>query len=193
MVDQFNYAFNATMGHEGGYSSDPADAGGETYRGIARRFHPDWPGWAVIDLLKIAPDFERLLARDPELPKLVRQFYRTMFWSRFWGDELARLAPRLAFEVFDTAVNMGVHRAVSFLQDALNKLNRDSRLYPDLMVDGVFGAKSLDALRIYAKVDPPELLLKVLNVLQGAHYLEYMGQDTRQEKYARGWFKRVTL
>ena len=34
----FNIAFEITMGHEGGYSFDKDDAGGETYRGISRRY-----------------------------------------------------------------------------------------------------------------------------------------------------------
>ena len=36
----FNDAFDETMGHEGGYVNDSNDAGGETYRGISRRFNP---------------------------------------------------------------------------------------------------------------------------------------------------------
>lgn len=30
--------------HEGGYSNDPIDLGGETYKGIARNAHPNWQG-----------------------------------------------------------------------------------------------------------------------------------------------------
>jgi len=29
-----------TLAHVGGYVKDPHDAGGETYKGIARRFNP---------------------------------------------------------------------------------------------------------------------------------------------------------
>lgn len=38
-----------------------------------------------------------------------------------------------------------------------------------------------------------ELLLKILNVLQGNFYLDYMRKNTVQEKYMRGWFNRVKL
>ena len=47
----FNKAYKATMGHEGGYVDDPADKGGETYKGIARRYNPGWGGWKQIDPL----------------------------------------------------------------------------------------------------------------------------------------------
>ena len=72
-----------------------------------------------------------------------------MFWDRFWGDEVSAIAPSLARELFDTAVNMGVTRSVSFLQEALNVLNRNQLLYHDLTVDGSFGPKSIEALQQY--------------------------------------------
>lgn len=36
----FQESFRIAMGHEGGYSKDPDDAGGETYKGISRKFNP---------------------------------------------------------------------------------------------------------------------------------------------------------
>lgn len=193
MNKQFNKAFESTMGHEGGYVSDPDDAGGETYRGVSRRYHPHWPGWYVIDYLKKQSGFPDNLTGHANLQEEVRCFYKREFWDCFRGDKLASITPSLALEMFDTAVNMGAGRAVMFLQEALNSLNRDQSLFPDLVVDGGFGSKSMSALTEYGKHDKPELLLKVMNVLQGHHYLEYMGKDHSQEKYARGWFNRVTL
>ena len=43
----FEEAYYKTMGHEGGYTDDPSDVGGETYKGIARTYNPDWDGWTV--------------------------------------------------------------------------------------------------------------------------------------------------
>jgi len=37
------------------------------------------------------------------------------------------------------------------------------------------------------------ILLKIMNVLQGMHYISYMNKSPVQEKYARGWFGRVSL
>ena len=54
-------------------------------------------------------------------------------------------------------------------------------------------AGALAALRAYLKKDKPDLLLKIMNVLQGMHYIEFMTKSPVQEKFARGWFKRVEL
>jgi hypothetical protein len=37
--------------NEGGFKliDIAADRGGQTYAGIARNFHPNWPGWHCID------------------------------------------------------------------------------------------------------------------------------------------------
>jgi lysozyme family protein len=187
----FQPAFQRTLGHEGGYVRDPKDRGGETYKGIARRFNPGWAGWARIDQAKRARNFPRNLDSDATLQAAVAALYKQHYWDKFQGDAIPDQA--IAEELFDTAVNLGVGRAVEFLQRALNALNREATLYEDLVADGLFGRKSLTALRAYLKTDKPETLLKILNVLQGMHYINYMTQSPEQEKFARGWFKRVTL
>jgi hypothetical protein len=45
----FDKAFEQIKRYEGGYGNDPSDAGGETYCGISRISHPNWPGWQFID------------------------------------------------------------------------------------------------------------------------------------------------
>jgi len=187
----FNPAFKRTLVHEGEYVSDPRDRGGETYKGIARRRHPGWEGWARIDKAKRRRGFPASLRSDAALQAEVGNFYRRTFWEPLQGDALPDQA--IAEELFDSAVNMGLTRATEFLQRALNVLNRGGKLYADLVVDGDLGSKTLAALHAYLKKDPAELLLKVLNVLQGAHYIQLMTQSPVQEAFARGWFKRVEI
>lgn len=188
----FKRVFDKTMGHEGGYVNDPDDPGGETYQGITRRDYSDWPGWEIIDARKRqGEDFAQRLSFSEELQATVRDFYREHFWSPLKCGQMG--SETVAAEVFDTAVNMGSGTAVKFLQQALNAFNRDGTIYPDLKVDGGMGAKSLGALAAYLKSDPEHYLLTALNVLQGARYLGIMGRNQRLEKYARGWFGRVTL
>ena len=48
----FTPAFTLSKINEGGWVNDPNDIGGETYRGISRKFNPKWNGWSVIDEMK---------------------------------------------------------------------------------------------------------------------------------------------
>ena len=187
----FKEAFELTLAHEGGYVKDPDDRGGETYKGIARRYNPGWSGWVRIDKAKKQRGFPQNLKVDPALQTEAAAFYRSHYWDKFQGDNIPVQA--IANELFDTAVNLGVARAIEFFQRALNVLNRAGALYDNLVTDGVFGPKSLAALRAYLKKDKPDYLLKILNVLQGMHYIEFMTRSPLQEKFARGWLNRVTI
>ncbi len=188
----FDEAYKRTCQNEGGYVNDPDDPGGETYKGISRRYHPGWIGWFIIDELKDNPAFPDALYINLGLEADVKGFYKERFWDQFLGDEFAN--KEIVCELFDTAVNLGVSRAVEFLQRALNAFNRDEKLYPDLVVDGQFGPKTLDALELYLRNDYFDCLLLAMNCLQGTHYLEKMRESPIKEKYARGWFNdRVSL
>ena len=185
----FTRALAGLLKIEGGYVNDPDDLGGETYRGIARRYNADWSGWARIDQAKRGRGFPASLERDTALRTAVRQFYKQRYWDPYQGTAIADQA--IAAKLLDIAVNLGVARAVTFLQRALNVLNRDGALYPDLQADGAFGPQTQTALTTYRKKDKPVFLLKTLNILQGMHYIESIESDATREKYARGWLKRV--
>ncbi len=60
--------------HEGGYTNDPVDVGGETYRGIARRYNPQWEGWDLIDDTK--PNI-----KHTNLDPYVHKFYEEKYWD----------------------------------------------------------------------------------------------------------------
>ena len=121
----------------------------------------------------------------------MREFYEANFWDRLRLDDFED--QDVANEMFDTAVNMGVGRAGKFLQECLNYLNRNGSLFDDLVEDGKIGPASLAALNEIESNGDAGILLTMLNVCQGRHYMEYMRKSPTQEKYARGWFKRVQL
>lgn len=186
----FDKAFDITMAHEGGYSNDPADMGGETYMGIARRYHPQWEGWPTIDRIKSETGQIPYGKKFPELDQSVRRYYKPTFWDPLRGDRIPDQL--IAQELFDTAVNMGVSRAGKFLQRTLNCLNRNGQLYPDLDEDGKIGPATLGALEMLLPQEAG-LVFKMLNVLQGCHYIDFMTANPIQERFARGWFNRVTF
>ena len=189
----FEEAYKKTMSHEGKYSIDPTDEGGETYCGISRRWFPDWEGWAIVDASRSKDGFPRCLDDYNVLQPLIPLFYKQHFWNRFQGDKIKN--QEVTNELFDTAVNMSVSDSVKFLQIGLNVLNRNQALYPDMTDDGVLGPTTLTNFNKYVSAERGNvsMLLKVMNVLQGQHYIEYMNKSPVQEKYCRGWFNRVEI
>lgn len=191
----FEIAYGETELREGGYVNDPVDRGGETCRGISRRFHPDWIGWALVDRLKTEhpQTFRQVIDEHPDVAELAKTFYREKFWQPVRGDELPN--QHIANKVFDTAVNQGIGSSVRYLQEGLNLLNRNQLNYGDIEIDGDLGAQTLAALKQFLDLEQgrPDYLLKLLNILQAHRYLEVMRRDPTQERFARGWLNRLEL
>jgi lysozyme family protein len=196
-MSYFDDVFKMTMEFEGGYVDDPDDPGGETYKGIARKRHPSWYGWGEIDVVKASIEgyepkaLNRLLQENPIVQEAVKQFYRLRFWDEVMGDHISDFF--LAREIFDTAVNMGPYNAIMFLQQALNILNRNQRLYNDILEDGKIGAITLSSVEALLRHDNIEDLIFWMNIFQGARYAFLMRKNPKLEKYARGWAKRVYI
>lgn len=111
----FEKAYLRTKKFEGGYVNDPDDSGGETYHGISRKFHPTWPGWKIIDEQKKKENFPKNLnERRGELLPLEKNFYKKEFWDKVWGDKISD--QRVANDMYDTAVNMGVGTSIKLSQ-----------------------------------------------------------------------------
>lgn len=174
----FDISFNKTSGHEGGYANDSDDRGGETYRGIARKFWPHWSGWAEIDAAK-AENKKVDSLRSKTLDQRVYDHYFDHFWCASGCDRLKDEA--LAYEVYDTAVNMGQRRSVLFLQEAVRLLGEK------ISLDGVIGPKTLAAANRLSA----EKLVRIINVLQGERYLEIVRADASQMKFFLGWLRRA--
>ncbi len=97
----FDTAFDRLMGHEGGYSNNPADPGGETMWGVTKRVAVAG-GWTGS-----MKDFPRDRAK---------QVYRFEYWDAIKAEQLPE---SLRFDVFDAAVNSGIKQAVKWLQYAI--------------------------------------------------------------------------
>lgn len=175
----FNEAFEQTMGHEGGYSNDPDDPGGETYWGISRVHHPSWGGWRKIDAGQ---------RENPFLYTAVKEFYWKEYWKKLHCDWFH---PAIGAELFDSGVNVGKNAAVIFLQHSLNLLNQNEKWYENILMDGSVGPQTRKAYDSLPKKYLPALL-KVQNICQGAYYIDLMDSDERREKWI-GWFGRVSL
>lgn len=184
----FKTAHKVVMANEGGYANSPHDTGGETYKGIARKKHPNWPGWKIVDSARFDKSFPDNLDRNEILQMLVLDFFKEEFWDVLSLDQISDQS--VATELYDTGVNMGVGIAALFLQTALNVSNRNGADYPDLKEDAVIGLKTVSAMNHHKR---PADVLKVLNVLQGARYIDIMKHNPSQEIFFRSWFSRVAI
>lgn len=98
---------------EGGYSHDPNDRGGETYKGVSRKNWPNWSGWNLID----ASVYKTSAALNaiPGLHDLVVSFYKVNFWDKVGGDAI--ISQSVAGLLMDSAVNEGITPAVKRAQE----------------------------------------------------------------------------
>jgi lysozyme family protein len=192
-MDIFDDVIKKTLHLEGGYTNHKDDRGGETYKGVARNFHPTWKGWKIIDNLK-GHGFPKSLDSNEELQQLVKEFYKKEFWLSINADAVAELSPDVALELFDTGVNMGTTTAAKFLQETLNILNRNQKLYKNLPIDGKPGTITLNALSTLLRADGTDnYLITVMNLLQGCRYLTLIKHNESQEAFIRGWLKRIKI
>ncbi len=174
----FDEAFAELIDIEGGHGNHKDDRGGETNWGITE---------AVARANGYTGDMKDLTQTQ------ARAIYKAQYWDTLRLDDVAGLYWPLAGELFDTAVNMGVAVAGKFLQRALNALNRKGQDFPDLTVDGVVGPMTIANLRAFLHrrgIEGQKVLLRALNALQGARYIEITEGREQNETFVFGWFLR---
>lgn len=160
---------------EAGYSNNPADKGGETMYGItkatARENGYDGP------------------MRDLPRP-LAEKIYLEKFVSAPGFLRIAAIDMKIAEKLVDAGVNCGPSLPGPWLQRTLNLLNRQAKLFPDLVVDGVLGKNTQFALMSVLRQrgeDGQTVILRTLNGLQSAHYFEITERRPQNEEFFFGW------
>lgn len=172
----FDKAFAHVIGVEGGYSNDKNDLGGATRYGITEAE-------------------ARSNGYTGPMTALPLDFAKGIYQRKYWGalslDDVAALSYPVALELFDTGVNMGIGVSGKFFQRSLNALNRQQRDYPDVTVDGAIGPRTVAAMRGFFKArgaaKAESVLLKALNCLQGARYIELTEARPANEDFTFGW------
>lgn len=176
-------AIDALIAVEGGYVNDSRDAGGETNWGVTEAVARQN---GYIGTMK---DMPRSVAKD---------IYIRRYWVLPGFDKVATISEPIAAELLDTGVNMGPTWATMFLQRSLNAFSRNGADYPMIPVDGKCGAGTLGTLQSYmrsrGRSNGEAVLLKAMNALQGARYIELTEQRTQNASFTYGWFaQRVSM
>ncbi len=171
---EFNVALQKTLAHEGGYSNDPDDLGGETYKGISRKAHSHWHGWEIIAKYKSKSGFPTSLDNDVELQKEVEIFYWTDFWLPLKAFKM--LTQSTADSVFDFAVNAGIKTSVSLVQSVVGA-----------NTDGIIGDQTLAKLNAF----DPSHFQAVFTVAKIQYYISIIKKRPASKKYLYGWIIRA--
>jgi lysozyme family protein len=163
------------LDREKGYANNPNDTGGETMWGItiatARR-----NGYTGA---------MRELSRDQAFAIYMKEYVVAPGFMR-----IAAINVTIAAELVDSGVNCGPGRPGKWLQRALNLLNRQAKLFADLEVDGVLGQQTQLALLYvlgHRGIDGETVILRALNCLQGAYYMEITENRAANEEFFFGW------
>lgn len=167
---------------EGLYSNDPSDSGGATMLGIT-------------EVVARANGYAGPM--DKMSPTIARDIFYNQYWAIQRLDDIASLSEGIAYELFDTGVNCGIGTSGLFLQECLNGLNRLEKDYPDVKTDGLIGPLTVYTLKQFLTFRGQKgelVMLRLLNCLQGARYLDLTQARKKDEKWLFGWvLQRVTL
>ena len=153
---------------EGGYVDDPSDSGGKTKYGITEAVARK-EGYAgkMIDL-------PRSLAFD---------IYSVRYWDSVRASDIEKISSRVASEVVDSAVNIGVRGASKMLQRSLNALTNHN-----LVVDGIVGSRTIKALAEHIEHRKDDtVLMKALNCIQGEYYITLTEKRGKDKRFIYGW------
>lgn len=168
---------DGVIGREGRYSNHPSDTGGETMWGITARV-------------------ARANGYNGPMKEMPREVAKNIYFSRYVQEPgfaaIMPLSEPIAEELVDTGVNMGPTIPSLMLQKALNGLNQQGRDYPDLVEDADVGPATIAALKAFLAKRGKEgesVLLKALNCLQGARYIDLARGRAANEDFLYGWLR----
>lgn len=162
----FEAAFAAVIGHEGGFTDRRSDPG-------------NWTGGRVgagtlkgtkYGISAASYPYEDIAGMTPAVAKMI-------YFRDYWKPSGAYACPRgISYAVFDSAVNNGRINAAKFLQRAAG-----------VLADGIVGPKTLAAVRIAANKDPRKLLKE----FQAQRTWHHMKLDKMDDEYGLGWSRRL--
>ena len=174
----FDYAFEKTIKHEGGYNDVKGDAGGATNWGISLRFLKDLHktcSWVDIDGDGDvdATDIKNLKIED------AKKIYFNQFWSKQKCDLIKDDV--VAAKVFDMSVNMGLIQSGKLLQRACQLCGKN------ITDDGIIGSGTINAVDSIK----PEELITAIRYQCVQFYLNLVEKNKDYNKFLKGWLRRA--
>ena len=175
---RFDFAVNAVLKHEGGFSNHPNDPGGATNYGISLRFLKEMNIHIDDDPDINIDDVKEIYFTD------AIEIYKKYWWDKYHYEAINSLA--VAAKIFDMAVNMGSKQAHKLTQRACQYCG-----HSEIEVDGILGAKTLAALNeisLHARED--DFRYELVDE-QKWFYEHLVENDSRLNVFLKGWLNRA--
>ena len=162
-ANPFDGALPFILRWEGGFVDHPSDPGGRTNKGVTQRVYTSWLARRGLPQSDVKNIF------DAE----VKAIYETDYWLPPRCNELPI---QLDLVQFDTAVNMGVGRAVRFLQAAVG-----------CGADGQYGSETAKAV---ARCESRTTLAAYCEARE-AFYRRLVAKKPELKVFLAGWMNRL--
>lgn len=161
MIENFPDSLKlAVLPHEGGFVNDPEDPGGATNKGVTQHVYDHWRVTSGLPIRSVKQ------IEDHE----VEAIYKKLYWD---ACSCSLLPDGVDYAVFDFAVNSGVYRACSFLQEAAGA-----------PVDGHVGPVTIAAVKVR---HPRDLVHAICDAR-----VEFLHRLKTFPHFGTGWVRRVT-
>lgn len=171
MHSNYEKAYAIEKRYEGGNIDHPRDPGGRTSRGVTQRVY------SAYRKRKGQPTQDVFRADETEIAEIYRQQYADVV--RF--DDLPS---GIDLVVFDGAINSGPKQSIKWIQAGLNAMRQPSSSSPELVVDGVMGLITLQAIETIS--DHDALIGKILDLR-----MSFLKRLRTWRDFGKGWTARV--
>ncbi|WP_257291944.1 glycoside hydrolase family 108 protein [Endozoicomonas sp. ONNA1] len=164
---------------EGGYVDHPNDPGKATNHGITE---------AVARAHGFKGDMRDLTKEEAVA------IYKVSYWDKMMLDDIYDRSILIADKMFDMGINLGVHKTSELFQRYLTINNQLGDIYPDLIVDGYIGPKTIEGFDSFIAYRGKRGKINCLTALlcgQGDHYCRLAMAREKSEAFIHGWMNRV--
>lgn len=171
---------------EGGWVNDPTDLGKETNHGITIGLATEYKSKLV-----------SLFGWNGSMKDLTQDMafwlYEAEFWHPMFLDDVCGISRSLARTMFRWGLKSGSTRPVSALQETLNCLNNKQAYWPNIVVDGWMGPKTIETINKFIAKRGRDNAVTFLVAQTNADQMHWMKHITlarakeANEKYYYGW------
>lgn len=159
----------------GEFTNDPKDSGGPTR-------------WGITETVARENGYTGPMEQLPRQKAV--DIYTERYWRQTGFSLIADVDETVAERLFQFSVVAGQETSSKHLQRVLNVLNRNGRDYPDILIDGHIGHKTVMAMWAFVAKRGTEgrmVLLGMICSLQSVYLLELAENRPKDEEYEFGW------